>query len=59
MGPQLAWLCILIIDRKATSGSPSISNPGGYLRGMAKAHVNIVGSLKGPQERELAEVIHV
>lgn len=58
MGPELAALCVLIIDANRSAPVP-IRNPGGYLRAMiarfAMGQLNIVGSLIGLTERRRLE----
>ena len=56
MGPYLATLCILTLDANHARSDLAVRNPGGYLRGMTRAHqtgkLNITGSLLGLVKRE-------
>lgn len=51
MGAHLATLCILTLDANHARSDLAVRNPGGYLRGMTRAHqagkLNITGSLLG------------
>jgi replication initiation protein RepC len=55
MGPHLATLCILTLDANHARSDLAVRNPGGYLRGMTRAHqagkLNIIGSLLGLVKR--------
>lgn len=54
MGPEMAALCVMIIDKNRNAPVP-IRKPGGYLRGMTRrfqsGQLNIIGSLIGLNER--------
>ena len=58
MGPELAALCVMVIDANRSAPVP-IRNPGGYLRAMisrfSMGQLNIVGSLIGLTERRRSE----
>lgn len=55
MGSALATICLLITDANRFNPDIPVRNPGGYLRGMTRAHqageLNIVGGLIGLTER--------
>jgi replication initiation protein RepC len=56
MGPYLATLCILTLDANHARSDLAVRNPGGYLRGMTRAHqsgkLNITGSILGLVKRK-------
>ena len=55
MGPDKATACVLIIDAAQDRPEAPVLGPGGYLRGMIRAHqegeLNVMGSLIGLSER--------
>ena len=55
MGADKATACVLIIDAARDRPEAPVFNPGGYLRGMIRAHqegkLNVMGSLIGLSER--------
>ena len=59
MGEEQATMAMLILDASRDRPGLPVRNPGGYLRGMARAaergDLNIIGSLIGLSERRKDE----
>ncbi|SFQ68626.1 replication initiation protein RepC [Roseivivax halotolerans] len=55
MGRHVAALCVLVLDANRDHPQTPVRNPGGFLRGMVRAHkrgtLNLTGSLIGLQRR--------